>query len=82
MHDKSLGMNPTWLALQFPHLALDLLTRGNGRPRDLPLAVFFGFKDRLSDLLCSRVVYEFTCPNCQIRYSKQLKRMVSNSHKK
>jgi protein ImuB len=35
-------MNPTWLALQFPHLALDLLTRGNSRPRDLPLAVSDG----------------------------------------
>ena len=35
-------MSQTWLALQFPHLALDLLTRGNGRPRDLPLAVSDG----------------------------------------
>jgi protein ImuB len=35
-------MKQTWLALQFPHLALDLLNRGNARPRDLPLAVSDG----------------------------------------
>ncbi len=33
-------MSPeSWLALQFPHLSLDLVTRGHELCRDLPIAI-------------------------------------------
>ena len=31
--------HPLWLSLQFPHLALDLLTRGHDLRRELPVAI-------------------------------------------
>ncbi len=39
-------MNETWLAIELPHLALDLLTRGQPPGRDLPLAVSDGGTQR------------------------------------
>ena len=32
---------------------------------------YFPFKDRLSTLLCSSVVYKFECPDCNARYYEQ-----------
>ena len=41
---------------------------------------YFPFKDRLSTLLCSGVVYKFECPDCNARYyGKTSRHLVTRS---
>ena len=35
---------------------------------DFKVGSFFSFKDKIPDLLCSDIVYQFTCAGCQARY--------------
>lgn len=41
-HGRPPEVKTRWLALRFPHLALDLQSRGTAMPRDLPLAISSG----------------------------------------